>query len=92
MKQVTQSLTVKPSTCLSIQCTNKPACRIFTVQRKSAIICMAVKKQQQGAYVADMLFSVYVQHDFFNKSIGISVKTNKKKLVRTVEQIGKICK
>lgn len=64
MKQDTQSLTVKPSTCLSIQCTNKPACRIVTVQRKSAIICMTVKKQQQGAYVVDMLFSVYVQHDF----------------------------
>lgn len=64
MKQVTQSLTVKPSTFLSIQCTNKPACRIVTVQRKSGIICMTVKKQQQGAYVVDMLFSVYVQHDF----------------------------
>lgn len=67
MKQVTQRLTVKQSTCLSTQCTNKPACRIVTVQRKSAIICMAVKKQQQGAYVVDMLFSVYVQHDFLIK-------------------------
>lgn len=64
MKQVTQRLTVKQSTCLSTQCTNKPACRIVTVQRKSA---MAVKKQQQGAYVVDMLFSVYVQHDFLIK-------------------------